>query len=361
MTIDELRDANILITGAGGFLGCHLHSLLIRLGCKHVHGVTGRSGRTRQGFDGRGLQGFDLTKDVDVQHLFTPIRYGAKKRHVVFHLAGENGGIQKNLREPSDIFVQNTKMALNLLEACSQTGVEKVVSVVASCAYPAEEFVDSPCDLWKGPRDIMVESDFLDGPPHDSVACHGYAKRNLQLASSFFRKQHGLRAVCVCPTTMYGEGDSFDPNRTKVMGGMVKRFVDAVDEEANFVSVWGSGKPMREFLYAPDCAKLLVEAMLKYDDSDLPLNLGTGQELSIAALAELVASVVKYKGEIHFDTTKPDGQFRKRLDLTWMKQILGQFEPTPLLEGVENTIDYYRSIKKRGHREQESVRAGGRV
>lgn len=338
MTLDELRNSRILVTGATGFLGRHLTSLLTKLECRSVTQTSSF--------------GHDLTDDTDVHRLFNPVG-NSNPYEVVFHLGGWNGGLQLNLREPATIFLRNTKMALNLLEACQQTGVKKVVSVVASCAYPEWEL-----DCWgdsdtygddvytRVRREKMSEADFLDGPPHPSVACHGYAKRNLQLASSYFKKQYGLNAVCVCPTTLFGPGDSFDPERTKVMGGMVKRFVDAADEGLDTASVWGSGKPMREFLYAPDAAGLIVESALKYDDSDLPLNLGTGQEFTIRRLAEIVADASGYKGLIEFDASKPDGQFRKRLDLTRMTQFLGPFEPTPFAEGVAATVSYYRGLKK---------------
>ena len=326
MNIDTLREANVLITGAGGFFGQHLYDVLVEeYGCRHVLGIQG-VGRERPVL----FCQYDLTDPSQVEALFAEyyIDY-------VFHLAGYNGGIQFNLDFPADIFFRNTLMGLNLLDACRRHGVKKVVSVVASCAYGDR-------------RGTMTEKDFLRGRPNPSVACHGYAKRNLQLASSFYRSQYGLMAVCACPTTLYGPGDSFHPTRTKVMGGMIKRFVDAVDEGKQEVTCWGTGAALREFIFVRDAARLLVETLLHYEDSDQPLNLGTGQEVSIKQLAETVARCVEFRGTINWDTSKPDGQLRKRLNLTRMKKTLPAINFTPLEQGIRQTAKCYRAMKREG-------------
>lgn len=339
--LGKFLDSRILITGAGGFLGRHLDRLLSQLGAGQVIAITGYGGSP--GYDGRELSGYDLSRTEEAYYaLMGDFDY-------VFHLAGYNGGIKFNLDNPFDIFATNTQMAANVLDAARRNKVKKVVSVVASCAYPEMQLSGNHLQGWMyHNREVMEERGLHDGPPHHTVACHGYAKRNLQLLSSYAKRQYGLNAVCVCPTTLYGPGDSFDPARTKVMGGMVKRFVDAVDDGADAVTVWGTGRPYREFLYAPDCARLLIESMLGYDDSDVPLNLGTGQELSIKSLAETVAAAVEFRGAIHFDDSKPDGQFRKRLDLTRMHEVVGQFSPTPLVDGIKATAADYRARKQEG-------------
>ena len=206
MELEELRRGRILITGATGFLGRHLARVVPHDGPGGCLAV--------------GSQACDLTRPEAVAALFQregPFDY-------VFHCAGWNGGIQYNKAYPAAIFHRNTLMALNLLEACATHQAKKVVSVVASCSYPAQEYPDAdPEGRGRRDREIMAEPDFLDGPPHDSVAGHAYAKRNLQLASSFYKTQYGLNAVCVCPATLFGPEDSFDPERTKVLGGMVKQ------------------------------------------------------------------------------------------------------------------------------------------
>jgi GDP-L-fucose synthase len=321
----DLRDARVLVTGGTGFLGKHLCRALDKVGS-----MTQSVG-----------SGLDLTWGPCVNQVFRRAR-----PDYVFHLAGWNGGISFNENFPSDIFFRNTLMGLNVLEACRTFGVKKVVSVVASCAY-GDDKDTKHLEMFncRGTKEsgILEEEDFLSCRPNPSVACHGYAKRNLQLASSYYRQQYGLLAVCDCPTTLYGPGDSYDPNRTKVMGGMVKRFCDAVAKGEQEVTCWGSGRPLREFLYVEDAAKLLVETMLRYDDSDLPLNLGTGQELSVKEVAETVAAAAGYAGSIRWDTSKPDGQMRKRLDTTRMEAILPTFTFTPLRVGVDRAVEDYRN------------------
>jgi GDP-L-fucose synthase len=219
--------------------------------------------------------------------------------------------------------------------------VPKIVNVVSSCAYPTDELITYESgESQFEPREILDEESFFDGPPHETVACHGYAKRNLVLATEYFADQYGTPAICVCPTTLYGPGDSFDAKRTKVMGGMIKRFLQAKQEKAPSVTCWGSGSAKREFLYVEDACKYMALAADKYDSSYTVLNIGSGQEITVKELAEKVAKVVKYDGEILWDTSKPDGQLRKRLDTTRQKQILGDIELTPLEVGIQKTVDW---------------------
>jgi nucleoside-diphosphate-sugar epimerase len=315
----ELSKANICVTGATGFLGKHLVEALRGDGT-NIFVPPGPRDE---------INGSDFTHYPAVQWVFD---YMSRERPVdyVFHLAGYNGGIAFNQKCPADIFAINTIMGLNILKACQEFGVKKVVSVVASCAYPTSQSV---CN----------EEAFLEGPPHDSVACHGYGKRNLQLASSFYRKQYGLQAVCACPTTLYGPGDSFDPERTKVMGAMIRRFAEAVKNGDRTVTCWGTGKPYRDFLYVKDAAKLLIQVMQHYDNSEIPLNLGFGQEVTVKELASRVAEAVGYNGDILWDVSKPDGQSRKRLDTSRMGSDvdLSEFTITPLNDGIKETVEWY--------------------
>lgn len=348
MTADDLKVSRVLVTGATGFLGRHLHRHLVEdLGVRDVTGIGGYGGGPL--YDGRDASGYNLFDNEEVDRVF------AGKFDLVFHLAGFNGGIQFNEELPADIFFWNTLMGLQVVAACVRRKVKKLVGVVASCAYGdrghfPEDYASYDQQNIYDPsaEGVMVEGDFFRGRPNPSVAGHAYAKRNLQLACSFARKQYGLNAVCVCPTTLYGPGDSYNPEKTKVMGAMVKRFADAVYDGATEVTVWGSGRPMREFLYVEDAARLLAQAMLKYEDSDAPLNLGTGQELSVRQVAEMVAAGVQFYGNVAFDTSRPDGQYRKRLDLTRMREVVGEFEPTPLPVGIARTVADYRSRKWEG-------------
>lgn len=320
--MDEFQGKKILITGASGFLGRYLLKELYKRGAEPA---------LIQTFD---HSRYDLLERHDVRML------GCEKRDYIFHLAGYNGNIQFNLSDGADIFFRSTVMGLNLLDWAKDKGA-KVISCVTSCAYP-EKGYDVDGSTYS--IEICKEDNFVNGPCNQTVACHGYAKRNLQFATQLFNRQYGLNAVTVCPTTLYGPYDSFDPKKTKVMGGLIKRFVDAQIQGLPDVTLWGTGKPMREFLYVTDAAEMIVDAALKYNDSNLPLNLGSGHELSIKDLAENIKCAANYFGEIKWDTSKQDGQYRKRLDLTRMSKVLGPRSFVPLYTGIKQTVEYYRSI-----------------
>lgn len=314
-----LDNANILVTGGKGFLG------------KYVCEALRNDGRTI----------YAPTSSIDfISRFDTKLFFDHCKPDLVFHLAGYNGGIKFNSDKPADIFARNTTMALNVLEACKDFKVKKVVSVVASCAYP--EMMRRECE-YAQPREIMWEEEFFDGPPHPSVACHGYAKRNLQLASKFYHDQYGLDAVCVCPTTLFGPGDSTDTQRTKVLMAVVKKVVDAKIQSASSITFWGSGNAYREFLFVEDAAGLIAKCADCYGDSSMPLNLGTGHEFQIRELVEKVVGMVGYTGIVEWDKTKPDGQLRKKLDLSRMKQHIPEFTPTNFDEALVRTINWYIS------------------
>lgn len=315
----------VLVTGVSGFLGEHLAAFLTLQGCK-VSGIALTHPYQRYVTHTVDLR--ERSKTIDL------IKY--LKPDAIFHLAGYNGGIKFNDDFPADIFANNTLMAMNVLEAARYVDV-KVISVVSSCAYPNElclgtEYQCSP--------DILVESTFLEAPPHHSVACHGYAKRNLFLASRYYHQQYNVNAVCVCPTTLYGPGDSFDINRSKVMGGMISRFLKAKQERAASVTCWGTGAAQREFLYVKDACLYLALAATEYNNPYEIINVGSGEEISIKELAIKVAKAVKYDGEILWDTSKPDGQLRKRLDRSKQNKYFPNVQITPLEQGIQQTVEW---------------------
>lgn len=305
-----------LITGGFGFLGKHIYRELLA--------------QNRE-VSGAGSE-YDLSLYYRCVDLFTQHR-----PELIIHCAGYNGGIEFNNKFPADIFYLNTIMGLNVLEASRVVVPQaKVVSIVASCAYD-------------GLSSFLQPQAFLNGRPHSSVAGHGFAKRNLQIASDLYRRQYGMEAVCVCPTTLYGPGDSFDPERTKVMGALIRKFVDAVDDHANEVTLWGTGGSYRHFLYVKDAAKLIIDAANWYKNSRVPLNLAPPSNqanLPIRKLAEKIAQLVGYTGKICWDKTKPDGQMGKMLDCTLLVNKLPNFQFTSLDDGIRETVKFYREQVK---------------
>lgn len=330
MTHDELRDSRILVTGGTGFLGRHLlRTLKEEYGCDRLWSCC-VSAVPRHHPAGLTVSGVDLTDPDEAD-----VAFELSKPDLVFHLAGYNGGLGFNVANPFEIYRANTAMALNVLDCCARFRVKKVVSVVASCGSDST-------------KHLLEPADFLRGQPHPTVAGHGWAKRNLQLASRLAREQHGLNAVCAMPTTVYGPGDSFDSARTKVVGAMVKRFCDAVADGLESVTCWGTGRPYRDLLHVEDCARLLAQTMLHYEDGGLPIHLGFEQEFSVKEVAEAAARAVVFKGAIVWDESKPDGQFRKRLltDDTW--KVLTRFAPTPFEEGLARAVADYRAREQGG-------------
>ena len=334
----DLAGKRILVTGHQGFLGRHVISLLNSRGACVSEDVkldyhTGRRGRN-----------FDLTDRTGAMSLFRNCSLEWRIDAVV-HLAGWNGGIIWNQLKPFEIFCRNTQMACNVLEACVEHNVRKVVSVLTSCAYPNLEVESYYGHTEVVNKEIMSEDSLHDGPPHPTVACHGYAKRNLELASRFAAQQYGINAVTACLTTMYGPGDTFDRERTKVVGAMVRRFVDAADENVPKVVCRGTGSAIRELLFVKDAAEAVVRTLERYDDTSMTLNMGSGQETSIKDLAGMVADAAGYGGTIEWDGELSDGQVRRKLELSRMKDVLGWEAEVGLKEGIERTVRYYRSMK----------------
>lgn len=246
-------------------------------------------------------------------------------------LAGWNGGLKSNLESPSLIYTNNAQIALNAVEACSRHNIP-FLGALASCGYPESQ------------DGIVKEKTYLEGMPHESVACHGLAKRAMLQACLFASQQFPAgRFRCVCIPTVAGPGDHFEEGRTKVVGAMIKRMVDAKEANAPSVTCWGSGKPLRDLLYVKDAAELILASALAEWDGQHPLNLSVGQEFSIKQIAEAAAEAAGYEGEIKFDPTKPDGQFRKRLESKRAKKVLGAFKPTPFDEWMGLTVKAYKS------------------
>lgn len=267
----------------------------------------------------------DLMKWDEVNLLFKWF----KPTHVV-NCAGWNGGLPLNLSHPATIYFRTTQINLNVLRACAEYQVEKVVSPLSSCAYP-----DS--------GDTMDESQLWNGLTNPTVECHGLAKRNTHAFSRQINKQFKTKAVCCVANNSYGPHDSFDVNKTKVVGALIKKFVDAV-ERGTTVTCFGTGSPRRDLIYCDDVARGIVLTLEKWDSSEV-INIGSEVDYSIKEVAEKIAEITGYTKEIEWDTTKPDGQAKKMMSVTKIKE-LGFAPQVSLDEGLRKTIEWYKANKE---------------
>jgi GDP-L-fucose synthase len=299
----------IVVTGGAGFLGGFVIKELNAHGYRNIV-----IPRRRQ---------YDLTREVDVERL-----YADHKPAVVMHLAAEVGGIGANRDNPGRFFFANAAMGLHLIEGARKTGVKKFVQVGTLCAYP--NFTPVP----------FKESDVWNGYPEETNAPYGVAKKALLVMCQAYRQQYGLDSIYLLPVNLYGPNDNFDLHTSHVIPALIRKCVEARDHGDRQITAWGTGSASREFLYVEDCAKGLVAALEKYDSPE-PMNLGSGREITIKNLTELVAKSARFKGEILWDTTKPDGQPRRCLDVTRARESIGFVAGTSLEDGIARTIEWF--------------------
>lgn len=309
----------ILVTGGAGFLGSHVVDLL------RAEGEDPFVGRRHD---------YDLIDPAATRRLFADAR-----PELVFHLAAEVGGIGANREHPGRYWHANLAMGLNVLEESRRAAVEKLVLVGTICAYP--ELTPVP----------FREDDLWAGYPEPTNAPYGVAKRALLTGAQAYREQYGLNAIYLLPVNLYGPRDDFDLRTSHVVPALIRKMLDARDAGAGSVVLWGDGRPTREFLYVEDCAEALVLAARRYDGRE-PVNLGTGEEISIRDLAALVAEITGFDGEISWDVSKPGGQARRRLDVSRAEALLGFRARTLLRAGLERTVTWYAE-----HRAQLSAAA----
>ena len=269
-------------------------------------------------------------KDVDLTD-FTPTknRFVELAPENVIHLAAQVGGIGGNLIHSGEYFRNNILINTNVLESARIAGSKKLISFMSTCVFP---------DKCTYP---LNEKDLHNGPPHPSNFGYAYAKRMLEVQSSAYRKEWNCNYIVAIPTNIYGPNDNFSLTEGHVVPALIHRTYLAKKNGTN-LSVWGSGKPLREFVYSDDIARLTLWAIENYSD-DTPIILTSGIEVSIRELTEVVAKKMKFKGRLVFDSSKPDGQYRKPSDTTKLKKCLPDFEWTPLEEGIERTVDWFLS------------------
>jgi len=310
----DLAAHRIAVTGGSGFLGRVVCRLLEQRGCREV-------------FVPRHAQ-YDLTHEADARRMYDDLR-----PDVVLHLAAVVGGIGANMDNPGLFFHANMAMALHLIEQARLHGVAKFVQVGTVCAYPKHTPVP------------FKEADLWDGYPEETNAPYGIAKKAALVMLDGYHRQYGLACACVLPVNLYGPGDNFDLHASHVIPALVRKCVEAADSGADHVECWGTGRISREFLYVDDAAEGVIRAA-EVMDEPVPINLGTGREITIRDLAELIARLAGFEGELRWNTSKPDGQPRRCLDTSRAAELLGWRAATGFEEGLRRTIEWYRDTLK---------------
>ena len=310
------KDKKVLVTGGAGFLGSFI---VDKLKGRGVNGENIRIPRSRD-IDLRKWENcVEVVKDIDV----------------VIHLAAKVGGIGYNQKYPATLFYDNAIMGIQMMEVARQEGVEKFVAVGTICAYP--KFTPVPFkedDLWKG-------------YPEETNAAYGLAKKMMLVQSQAYRQQYGFNVIYLLPVNLYGPRDNFNPESSHVIPSLIKKIFDAKESSEDYIEVWGTGKATREFLYVEDAARGILLSTERYNKPN-PVNLGSGFEISIKNLVELIAEIAGFDGEIRWDMSKPDGQPKRCLDVSRAKEEFGFEAKVDFREGLEKTIEWYKKVLLRG-------------
>jgi len=304
----------VVVTGGAGFLGSFVCETLRERGVKHL--IIPRS------------RDYDLRDTVAIERLLKDSR-----PTLIIHLAAACGGIGANQKEPGRFFYDNAIMGIQLMEYARRHHVQKFVQVGTVCAYP--KILPTP----------FHEDDIWNGYPEETNAAYGLAKKMLLVQAQAYRQQYDFNAIYLLPANLFGPRDEFDPNRSHVIPALIRKIHEAQLAHAPSIEVWGTGSATREFLYAKDAADGIALAAEHYNAPE-PVNLGTGTSISIRDLINLLTRLMDYKGDIRWDTTKPDGQPLRQLDTQRARQAFGFSSQVSLEEGLKQTIDWYRKNTK---------------
>lgn len=304
------ENKQILVTGGAGFLGSFIAEKLTM-----ERGVNSENIRVPR------------SKEMDLRKWENCVK-AVRGMDIVIHLAAKVGGIGFNRKYPGTLFYDNAIMGIQLMEAARQEGVQKFVAIGTVCAYP--KYTPVP----------FREEDLWNGYPEETNAPYGIAKKILLVQAQAYREQYDFKAIFLLPVNLYGPRDNFDPERSHVIPALVKKMVDAKLEGKKEVTVWGTGKASREFLYVEDATRGILLATEKYDKLD-PINLGSGEEITIKELVNLITELTGFKGNIVWDTSKPDGQPRRCLDTSKARREFDFEAKTKLVDGLRKTIDWY--------------------
>lgn len=309
-------DKNILVTGGAGFLGSFLIEKLLTKGVQKENVRIPRS------------------KDLDLRQ-WEGCTEAVEGIDIVIHLAARVGGIGFNQKYPATLFYDNAIMGIQLIEAARLAGVEKFVEVGTICAYP--KFTPVPFN----------EKNLWDGYPEETNAPYGLAKKMLLVQTQAYRQQYGFNGIYLLPVNLYGPGDNFHLEHSHVIPAIIRKVVTARDNGDQYIKAWGTGSASREFLYVEDAAEGIILASEKYEKAD-PVNLGSGREITIKELITLISDLAGYDGEIHWDTSKPDGQPRRCLDVSRAEKEFDFRSKTSFEDGLRKTIKWYEQATAEG-------------
>lgn len=306
----NLQNKKILITGSYGFLGSFVYEELLSRDIKEENITRPRSSE------------YDLRYRENCKEV-------VENQDIVIHLAANVGGIGYNKAHPGDVFYDNAAMNIHMMEEARKVEVEKYVAIGTVCSYPKE--ISAP----------FKEEDIWEGYPEETNAPYGIAKRIQIVQSKAYEKQHEFNGINLILENLYGPRDNFDPEDSHVIPALMKKMHEAKRENKDHITVWGTGKPTREFLYVKDAAEAIIEALEKREKAD-PVNIGSGEEVSIKELVGYLIGTTGFSGEIKYDTSKPDGQPRRKFEISKAKEEFGFETKTSLKEGLKQTYEWYK-------------------
>jgi GDP-L-fucose synthase len=304
------ENRRVVVTGGAGFLGSYVIKGLQKRGCKNVLVPK--------------IEDYDLVDINDIVRMYEDM-----KPDIVIHLAAVVGGIGANREHPGEFFYKNLMMGVQLIEQGRLRNIEKFVAIGTVCAYP--KFTPVP----------FKEDDLWVGYPEETNAPYGLAKKMLLVQSQAYRAEYDFNSIFLLPVNLYGPGDNFDPASSHVIPALIKKCVDAIEAGDDYIGCWGTGSASREFIYAADAAEGILLATELYNGSE-PVNIGAGFEVTIKELVEKIVKLTGFEGEIRWDSSKPDGQPRRRLDVSRAKKLFGFEAETSFDEGLEKTIEWYK-------------------
>lgn len=312
----DLATKRICVTGGAGFLGTHLIRKLQAHGAREIFVPQ--------------YPDYDLVREADIIRMID-----TAKPDIIIHLAAKVGGIGANREKPGEFFYDNLMMGVQLIHQSWLKGVEKFVAIGTICAYP--KYTPIP----------FKEEDLWNGYPEETNAPYGLAKKMLLVQSQAYREQYGYNSIFLLPVNLYGPGDNFNPVSSHVIPALIRKYLEAKEQGASEIVAWGDGSPTREFIYVEDAAEGITLATEKYNSSE-PVNIGASFEISIKDLTETIARLTGFNGTIRWDTSKPNGQPRRKLDTTRAREAFGFESKTDFEEGLMRTIDWYANERANG-------------